>query len=430
MQLERPSQRSIIRLAALGRANVPRSLVALGVAATLAIAARPVSAQVADVDLRGTVFYEPSKVSRLVVFTPSAEVGVRPTTWLEIRAGYEADVVSGATEAVKAGPLADVVTGATEFEDTRHVGRGGVGITGETTRFSAEYSYGTESDYRSQAFSVAAGTDFFLKNTQIDLSYARGFDKVCTSPYTPSTGPSARLRMESSEGCFSGGPERAQRSVDIDTLQAAWTQAWTPVLAMQLVLTGSLQHGFLENPYRGVVIAPAGQDALENHPDNRARGAVSLRGKYYVKPLVGAVGAALRFYRDTWDIFGQTYELEAEKYLTPNIRLLGHVRYYTQTGALFYSNDYTGGEPVSGPRGQYWTGDRELSPLSSWLFGGRALIGAKGTPDARILGVLLGFQATASVDLLTTSLEDFTWGSVEADDTTAAMVSVAMRGEF
>jgi hypothetical protein len=28
------------------------------------------------------------------------------------------------------------------------------------------------------------------------------------------------------------------------------------VFATQMVLTGALQHGFLENPYRSVVIAP------------------------------------------------------------------------------------------------------------------------------------------------------------------------------
>ncbi|HVR19130.1 MAG TPA: DUF3570 domain-containing protein, partial [Polyangiaceae bacterium] len=286
------------------------------------------------------------------------------------------------------------------------------------------------SDYHSNAFSVSAGTDFFQKNTQIDLSYARAFDQVCTAAYTPSTEPSARTRLDSSEGCFTDDPLRAARDADITTLQAAWTQAWTPVLAMQLVLTGSIQHGFLENPYRGVVIAAAGQEALENHPDNRQRGAIALRGKYFLKPLNGAIGASVRMYRDTWDIFGQTYEIEGEKYLTPALRVLAHARYYSQTGALFYSDDYTGGEPLNGPSGQYWTGDRELSPLSSFLFGGRVLYATKGGPQSRILGFLLGFSASASFDLLQTNLENFTWGSVEPTDTTAMIISGGLRGEF
>ena len=380
--------------------NEPRPTVLLALARwfsclsalALTFVAPEAFAQVVDTDLRTTVFLEPSELSRLTVITPAADLGVHPWTFLEVRVGWEADIVSGATEAVKAGPIADAVSAATEFKDTRHLVRGGFTVTGETTRLSADYSYGTESDYHSNAISVSAGTDFFQKNTQIDLSYARGFDTVCTSAYTPSTAPSARTRLDSSEGCFTDVPTRAERAADLTTFQAAWTQAWTPLLAMQLVLTGSIQHGFLENPYRGVVIASAGQDALENHPDERQRGAVALRGKYFLKSLQAALGAGVRVYRDTWDIVGQTYEIEAEKYLTPGMRVLAHGRYYTQTGALFYSNDYTGGEPVNGPRGQYWTGDRELSPLSSYLLGGRVLYAAKGGPDARILAFCSAFR--------------------------------------
>jgi hypothetical protein len=394
------------------------------------VVAPELHAQIVDADVRTTAFLEPSKESGLTVITPSADIGAHPWTFLEVHAGYEADIVTGATEAVKSGPLVDVVSSATDFHDVRHQFRGGFTVTGEATRLSADYSYGTEADYRSNAISVSAGTDFFQKNTQIDLSYARGFDKVCTGAWTPSTAPSARTQLDSSEGCFTDVPDRASRDTDITTLQAAWTQAWTPVLTTQLVLTGSIQHGFLENPYRGVVIAAAGQYALENHPDERQRGAVALRGKYFLKPLEGAIGAGLRIYRDTWDILGQTYEVEGEKYLTPSLRVLGRARYYTQTGALFYSDDYTGGEPTNGPRGQYWTGDRELSPLSSWMLGGRVLYAAKGAPQSRILGVLLGFTVSASFDFLKTNLKNFTWGGVDPTDTTAMVVSGAVRGEF
>ena len=388
------------------------------------------SAQVVEADVRGTLLLEPSKTSQLLVLTPNVDVTARPVEFLEIHAAYEADIVSGATEAVKSGPLADIVTAATDFDDVRHVFRGGLGLTRANTQLSVDYSYGTEHDYHSQAITVAAGTDFFQKNTELTLSYARGFDDVCTSAYGPSTAPTARLRLDSSDGCFTSAANRASRDIDLDTFQAAWTQAWTPVFATQAVLTGALQHGFLENPYRGVVIAPAGQEALENHPDNRARTSVAVRGKYFVKSIRTAFGAGARFYRDTWDIVGQTYELEGEKYLTEGLRILLHGRYYTQTGALFWSNDYTGGEPVTGPRGQYWTGDREVSPLSSFMLGGRVLLAAQGNPNARILGVLLRFQGTAGFDVLSTSWKEFTWGNVKPDDGTSLIGSLGLRGEF
>jgi hypothetical protein len=416
----------------VGRSGTRRGLACSFLAALFASvgAERTALAQVADANLRGTVLYEPSKESHLLVITPAVDVGVRPVEWGEIHAGYEADIVSGATEAVKSGPFADVVSGATDFNDTRHLVRGGLSLLRKSTRLSADYSYGTESDYRSNAISIAASTDFFQKNTEIALSYARGFDKVCTTAYTPSTDPSARTRLDSSDGCFTSVETRASRDIDIDTFQAAWTQAWTPEIATQAVLTGSLQHGFLENPYRSVVIAANGQDALENHPDNRARGAISLRGKYFWRGFQTAFSAGARIYRDTWDIVGQTYELEAEKYITQGLRVLAHGRYYTQTGALFWSDDYTGGEPVTGPRGQYWTGDREVSPLSSWLLGGRVLLASQGSPTARILNIMLRFQATAGFDLLKTNLREFTWGGTAPTDDTSMILSLGLRGEF
>jgi len=409
-----------------------RRVRALGLAATTfaALATSPARAQVVEVDTRGTAFVEPSKTSKLTVLTPAATVAAQPADWLDVHVAYEADIVSGATEAIKAGPVADVVTAATRFSDVRNEFRGGTQITRRDTHLAVDYSYGTESDYHSQGLAVTAGTDFLQKNTQLEIQYARGFDHVCTTNYAPSTAPSGRTRLDSSKGCFTKAPDRASRAIDLDTFQAAWTQAWTPLFETQFLLTGGLQHGFLGNPYRSVVIAPTGEDALENHPENRARGALSLRGKYFIKPLAAAATASFRIYRDTWDIVGETYELEFEKYVTQSIRLLLHGRYYHQNGALFWSDDYTGGEPVTGPRGQYWSGDRELSPLSNYMLGFRLLAGMQGTPEHRILSALLRFQGTVAFDVLKTNLRDFTWSGRKPDDTLAGLLSLGLRGEF
>lgn len=389
-------------------------------------------AQVVDVDLRTSVFHEPSPTSELTVINPTVGVTARPTRFLSIQAGYEADIVSGASEAVKAGRLSgvDVVSSATSFDDTRHVARGGFTITRDVAELSATYAFGTESDYRSHSISVTASTSFLQKNTELALSYARGFDEVCTTAFRSSDDPSVRTRLDSSDGCFTDAENRQSRDVRLDNLQAGWTQSWTPVFVTQVVLTGALQHGFLGNPYRGVVIAPAGDEALENHPENRARGALSVRGKLFVRPLATAFSAGVRLYRDTWDIFSQTYELEAERYLFPGFRAQLRGRYYTQTEALFYSDDYTGGEPVHGPRGRYWTGDRELSPMSSLSFGGRLLYSEKRPPGSRLLGILLGFDASLGVDVMSTELERFTWGGQSPDDTLGLLGSLGIAASF
>jgi hypothetical protein len=179
-----------------------------------------------------------------------------------------------------------------------------------------------------------------------------------------------------------------------------------------------------------VIIAAAGDQALEHQPENRARGAVALRGKYFFRGLDATLGAQVRIYRDTWDIVGQTYELEAEKYMAPWLRVMLHGRFYTQTGALFWSDDYTGGEPATGPRGQYWTGDRELSPMRSYLVGGRLLATQEGRPGDRLAGMLLKLSSSVSLDFVKTDLRDFTWGGVDPDDTIAVILSLGLGGQF
>jgi len=394
--------------------------------------AAPAQAQVASADLSSALFVEPSRHSGLTVVNPKAVLSVTPNKWLSVQGAYEADIVSGASEALKGGKLSnvDIVTSATHFSDTRHALTGGFSIKRAATRLSGSYTYGTEHDYRSNAFAISAGTDFLQKNTQIDLSYGRGFDKVCTTAFSASDAASGRLALDNSQGCFTDDKKRASRDISLNNFQVGWTQTWTPVFATQLVLSAALQNGFLGNPYRSVVIASAGDQALENHPENRARGAVGVRGKYYVRSLRTAFSAGARLYRDTWDIFGQTYEVDAERYMLPWLRVLLRARYYTQTKALFWSDDYTGGEPQSGPRGQYWSGDRELSPLSSYLIGGRVQATREGRKGERILGLFLSFSGTVSFDLLKTNLRDFTLGGSAPDDTLALLWSLGLRGEF
>jgi hypothetical protein len=394
--------------------------------------ASAVRAQVADLDLRTSAYFEPSSSSQLVVINPVVGAAARPSNWLSIQASYEADIVTGASESVKAGRLGgvDVVSAATSFSDTRHQFGGGFSITRESTELSASYGYGTESDYRSQSITVSAATSFLQKNTELRLSYGRGFDKVCTSQYSDADAPSVRLPLDSSKGCFTNAANRASRDVDLDSFQVGWTQTWTPVVMTQLVLTGGLQHGFLENPYRGVVIASAGDVALENHPDNRARIAAQLRSRLYVRGIKTAFGLGVHFYRDTWEVLGRTLELDAERYLLPGLRVQVRGRLYAQSGALFFSDDYTGGEPTDGPRGQYWTGDRELSPLSSYSLGGRLAYSRQAPPAARLFGALLDASAFVGVDAMKTHLDNFTWGGAEPDDTFAALVTLGLGGSF
>jgi hypothetical protein len=411
----------------------PAQLLRAGAATFALTFSGAAGSQVAEVDLRSQLFFEPSATSRMTVLAPEAGFSGHPASWLTVNASYGADIVSGASEAVKAGPLfsrtPDIVSTAS-VHDFRQVLGGGLTLRREHARLSAGFTHGFENDYRSNAIHVAAGADFLQRNTDIEIAYAHGFDEVCDLALNAGQHPTHRQRLESSAGCFTQATDRRAVEISIDNFQGSWTQAWTPTFATQVVGSASLQKGLLINPYRAVVVGPAGEFAQEHHPDTRSRFAIALRTKVYLKPLQTALGAGVRGYRDTWDLTSQSYELDVERNVVPALRVRAHVRYYAQTGAVFWSDDYTGGEPLAGPRGRYFSGDRELSPLKNLLGGGRLILDVHGAPGERLGGTLLGLDLSVGADVLKTFLEEFTWAGRTPDDTVAFILSLGATGAF
>jgi hypothetical protein len=378
------------------------------------------------------VFHEPAPGSSMTVYTPSSDLTVNPWDFLSVTAGWEADIVSGASERIKAGPILaripDIVTGAS-VKDTRNLERASVTVKREDVQLSVGGSTSSEHDYKSKSLSVSAQTDLFQHDTQLGLDYARNWDSVCDLFHVGNTDATLRQPLDTSTGCFdASAADRTTRPIRTDAFQVSWSQAWTPVLVTQAVMTGQLQHGFLSDPYRAVVLSPGGQFAQEHHPDNRAREALALRGAYFLRSLKAAVRASVRGYRDTWDLKSGTFELEFEKYLSPWLRARARGRYYQQTGALFWSDDYTGGEGA-GPRGQYWSGDRELSPFSSYLLGAR-LLASWNAEETRLLGIFQGFEAAAALDVLLYKYTDFTLAGRSPEDTRAYIGSLSVTALF
>lgn len=395
-------------------------------------AAAPSRAQVAEVEMRTQVFHEPSASSKMTVYTPEVTISASPSEAVRLYASYQADAVTGASESVKAGPLLanvpDIVSRAS-VQDYRHIASGGVSIQRAHTRLSGSYTYGTENDYRSNSFAVAAGTDFLQRNTDVELAYSHGFDEVCSLAQRdlPAT---LRQGLDTSEGCFTTAERVEALDISIDQFRVSWTQTWTPVFTTQLSFSGGLQHGFLGNPYRQVVIGPTGQAAQEHHPDDRNRAAVALALKYYARGLKTALGASARGYRDSWELSSLTSEVTVERYLAPWLTLLVHGRAYVQSGASFWSDDYTGGEPRTGPRGQFWSGDRELSPLKTLLAGARLNASWRAAQGERWAGAFRELGAGVSLDLLKTFLDDFTWAGEKPDDTLVMLPSLGATGTF
>lgn len=384
-------------------------LVGTGFAIAAIAIAVPARAQVVTFDTAHSFYTEAPTGSHMTVYTPGVDLEAAPWEWLQVRGGWEADVVTGASVAVKAGgayqanhPGADVISAAS-VNDLRNQGHGGFTLKGETVSLTAGYVYSTENDYRSNAFNVAAHTELFQHDTQLDIAYARNFDQVCDRVQVATAVATQYIALENHDGCFTSNASRVSLPINIDGFQGSWTQAITPIFTTQLVYTGQIINGFQSNPYRSVILAD-GVKAQEHIPDNRARQAAALRGNIFLKPIKAALRLGVRGYWDTWNVSAGDVEAEFEKYLGERLRVTVRGRVYAQTGAIFWSDDYTGGE---GPKGQYWSGDRELSPFMSFMGGLRAIYTA--TPaSGRYLGVLTGVRLGISGDVVQFDYSDFT----------------------
>jgi hypothetical protein len=394
------------------------------------LAPRDARAETVTFDTAHTLFYEAPTRSHMFVYTPGVDLAAKPTDWLGVNAGYEADVVSGASVAVKAGPAyaathpgADVVTSAS-VHDVRHQGKGGLTLTHGNTTYAGGYAYSTENDYHSNSFFVTAKTDALEHDTEFEIGYAKNLDQVCDRTQSPNVTPSRAFALEDSVGCFVKSNDlRTRRDVNVDAFEGSWTQAWTPIFATQLVYTGQIVDGFQSNPYRSVILGE-GLKAQEHHPNDRARHALSLRANYFIRPIRAAVHAGVRGYADTWDIKSFTAELELEKYVGDALRAAIRGRFYKQSGALFFSDDYSGGDPPLGPKGQYFTGDRELSPFTSVLAGMHATYTFR-RDKGPLFWIVESAHAAASADAVQFFYDQFTLGGENIGDARAYLLGLS-----
>lgn len=413
----------------LGAAALP-----LAALFALSLAPRAARAQVAELDTSHSIYYESPFRTNMLVYSPAASLSVTPAEPVDVRAGWEADVVSGASVAVKAGPAyqathpaADVVTTAS-VHDLRNVARGGFTLRKETVSLTGDYAFSTEHDYRSHSLNVSAKTELFDHNTQLEINYARNFDSTCDRVQSTDDAPARFRALEDSTGCFTSEATRTTRSIGVDGLQGGWSQAWSPVFATQLVYTAQITSGFQSNPYRSVILGE-GLKAQERHPENRAREGLALRGNFYLRPIRAALRLGLRGYWDTWDVKSVTAEAEVEKYLTESLRIEARGRFYKQSGALFWSDDYTGGDRPLGPRGQYWTGDRELSPFTSGLLGLR-LTYTMRPEHGRLLGLMTTLKLAVHGSAMQFSYDEYTLGGSTISNARAYLGGLALSALF
>lgn len=383
-----------------------------------------VQADAGEIEAYSTLFYEFGGPLNMLVITPRADVRVNPHEALTLRAGWEADVVSGASVAVVDAPgSVDAITSATRVEDFRNVFSGSMELRSQFATFRGGYSYGFENDYRTHSFFLGARTELFERNTSFDLSYARGFDAVCDLNQPRAQEAVQRRRLDGAEGCFSADPTRISRDIAMHTFQGGWTQAWAPVLVTQVTVTAQYVEGFQSNPYRAVWLGRVA--AQEHHPSQRFRYSAGVGARLWIEALHAALQINGRVYRDSWDVRSLTAELAYEQSLGSDLRLRVRGRYYRQGGAAFFSDDYG-----LLPRGQYFTGDRELSDMQSFMVGGQLSWTLQAGGEGVSLGPFSSFHLVLKGDWIRHDFQAFRYGRVGVPNVDNLVVTLGLEVGF
>ena len=349
------------------------------------------------VEVKAEYFTEPAHQQGLNVFHPALGVNVDAHRDFSLNFGYEADVVSGATPRTYG--AMDAISSATRFTDTRHAFHGGAELRLGPTAIDAGYTYGFENDYRSHAIDASARVDLWGKNTTFALGYAHNFDSVCDVDNRGAM-PTERRSLGSSKGCFGKTVGLIGEPLAIDSYSASWTQVLTPILLSDVSVSLQVLDGFQSNPYRRVRLFGV-VEAQESEPLLRERVAIQARLRLAVTRARAAIGFLGRFYWDTWGIKSGTAEVSWDEWLHPQFLMRLRGRFYQQTRALFYRD---AGETLSyesvGPVGQYFTGDRELSPFRDYLVGFKAAWVRNADERGKVLRWFEQMDLNAKIDLL------------------------------
>lgn len=398
-----------LRRAGAARAGaLPRGVARAAAIAAAAITAAAPGAAIAEdrAEVSTALFAEQRDGGKggLTVIHPQMLFGIDLGRFVTLDVGYAADIVSGATATVY---QVDATTGATTFSDLRNEGTVALGFQGKRSRITFSGTFGTERDYLSRQLGGAASIDLAGRNTTVTLAYTHGFDEVCNRDNGAATPLEARA-LTGDDACAKPNVLYGSDTLDaagarltrwdplsIDTAHLAVTQNLSPTMNLQLALFGQILEGFQSNPYRRVKVGP--NTPQEHIPDTRARWSLTARLNLYVPKLSSAAHFDGRFYNDTWGVTGGNLGLGYSQYLGRSLLLRLQLRVYQQSAATFFRDAFFY-ETLSSA-GEYWTGDRELSPVRNATLGGKLTVITVGG-DKPVWGLFDKLQLNVKGDVM------------------------------
>ncbi len=285
----------------------------------------------------------------ITVKGPSVLVRKKATDNLSLSAGYYEDMISSAS--------IDVKLSASPYHEKRQQENVGLDYLHGKSTYSAGYIHSKEPDYTANTSYYSVSQDMFGDLTTLTLGYRRGWDQIFRDIKTP-------------DGVIENDPTFHQRAD-----HRGYTLSLSQILTRNAILNFNYElltdQGYLANPYRKVRYLSPGQGegftlADQVYPNTRTSNAFSAQLKYYL-PWHAAATGQYRFFRDTWGIVANNFELDytqPKQIMKHKVVFDASLRYYKQSHADFYSDLF--------PRADFQNfeaRDRELAAFRSYTIG-------------------------------------------------------------
>ena len=265
----------------------------------------------------------------------------------------------------------DVVTTASPYKERRNDYGLALDYAVRDSTITLAVGASKEPDYSTRSLSLDIAQETFGGMTTVNLGFTRAADEV----------------GKVGDPGYSDQAKHWQYRVGV-------TQILTPKWLASVNLEAVSDTGFLGNTYR--VARVFGAAVPERHPRTRSSRAVKLRaiGSLDEGGSRAAVRAEYRYFWDTWEIKAHTVEAGYSRYLGESFLADGFIRYYSQSAALFYSDN-------AQAETTYVSRNRQLADFDNFVIGGKLTFDWKKQPG------LYDLKANAGVELFNLKYKNF-----------------------
>jgi len=259
---------------------------------------------------------------------------------VSVAGNYYTDNIVGHVDTI-AGASVNAVSGASRYQEKRTQRSVSGNLLADKTTYSLGFIDSNEPDFKSKTAFGSVSESMFGDLTTVSFGFTRGWDKVGER----------------------GAPEFS-KDADRRNWQLGVSQVLTRNLLLGLNFETTESEGYLNNPYRLVryvdpTAARGYSTQPEQYPHTRTGNAASGQLKFHL-PGRGAVDGGYRFYSDTWGIRASTVNVGYTQPLFASLTIDGHVRFYRQNQANFYSDLF----PYASAQ-NFLARDRELAAFKS-----------------------------------------------------------------